>query len=44
MIMEFTSVDGLDFNGILYWPTLGDSKTKFRGNIDSITFILGAQV
>ena len=37
MIMEITSVDGLEFNGILHWPTLGDSKTKFRGNIDSVT-------
>jgi len=37
MIMEIISVDGLEFNGILHWPTLGDSKTKFRGNIDSVT-------
>lgn len=36
MIMEITAVDGLDFNGILHWPTLGDSKTKFKGKIDSI--------
>lgn len=36
MIMEIKSVDGLEFNGILHWPTLGNSKTKFKGKIDSI--------
>ncbi len=36
MIMEIKTVNGLEFNGILHWPTLGDSKTKFRGKIDSI--------
>jgi hypothetical protein len=35
MIMEITAVDGLEFKGILHWPKLGDSKTKFRGKIDS---------
>ncbi|MCQ1537039.1 hypothetical protein FTO70_15445 [Methanosarcina sp. KYL-1] len=34
MIMEVTDVDGLEFSGILYWPDLGDSKTKFTGTID----------
>ena len=24
--MEITAVDGLEFNGILHWPELGDSK------------------
>lgn len=34
MIMEVTDVNGNEFSGLLHWPTLKDSKTKFRGTID----------
>ncbi len=35
MRMEVTDVNGNEFSGILHWTTLRDSKTKFRGTIDS---------